>query len=403
MKIAIIGKGTSAILTALCLIKDDHDVEFFYDPDTQPLSVGESTTPHIGSLIFETLDISIGDLADNGIISYKNGIKYIGWGSGGSFRHHFHGGETAFHFESGILNPFIHNHLEKELGIKYHAERVDDYEIDGEQVHVNNKEYDFVVNCAGWDDDSEYYKPVFETVNAAILYTSEVIDDPTYTLHRATPDGWEFGLPFPDRNLTKHGYLYNRNLSDPDIPGKKIEWTPRFSKKLIQNRFEAYNGNRLFFLEPLEALSLMYYTEFAKSISDFLKTKRDVKDYNEANQDYLKSITSYSKSVAWYYSYGSKYDTPFWNNVQKRSNIYLNTQCFSNRYDSMQELFYASYNKRDEDLLSIGCFSYHDYKDVACGMLQRPVQKVLEDVFDYPLDALDIDDDMVDTKDDDDV
>lgn len=147
----------------------------------------------------------------------------------------------------------------------------------------------------------------------------------------------------------------------------------------------------------------MYYTEFAKSISDFLKTKRDVKDYNEANQDYLKSITSYSKSVAWYYSYGSKYDTPFWNNIQKRSNIYLNTQCFSNRYDSMQELFYASYNKRDEDLLSIGCFSYHDYKDVACGMLQRPVQKVLEDVFDYPLDALDIDDDIVDTKDDDDV
>ena len=29
MKIAIIGKGTSAIITALRLMQDDHDVEFF--------------------------------------------------------------------------------------------------------------------------------------------------------------------------------------------------------------------------------------------------------------------------------------------------------------------------------------------------------------------------------------
>ena len=104
MRIAIIGKGTSAIITALRLIQDDHDVEFFYDPDKKPLSVGESTTPHIQTLIFESLDITIGDLADAGVISYKNGIKYINWGSGESFRHHFHGGEVAFHFESGKLN-----------------------------------------------------------------------------------------------------------------------------------------------------------------------------------------------------------------------------------------------------------------------------------------------------------
>ena len=45
MRIAIIGKGTSAIITALRLIQDDHDVEFFYDPEIKPLSVGESTTP----------------------------------------------------------------------------------------------------------------------------------------------------------------------------------------------------------------------------------------------------------------------------------------------------------------------------------------------------------------------
>jgi hypothetical protein len=389
MKIAIIGKGTSAIITALRLMQDDHDVEFFYDPDIKPLSVGESTTPHIQSLILETLDISIGDLADAGIISYKNGIKYIDWGTGGSFRHHFHGGEVAFHFESGILNPFIHNHLEKEHGIVYHPERVDGYDFEDEQVIINDKEYDFVVNCAGWDDASEYYKPIFETVNAAILYTSDTIDDVTYTLHRATRDGWEFGLPFPDRGITKHGYLYNRNFSDPEIEGKKISWTPRFSKKLLQNRFEAYNGNRLFFLEPLEALSLMYYHDFASSIAEFLKGNRDIQSYQETNNYYLRNLTSYSKSLSWYYSYGSIYDTPFWKLTQARASVYFNSQCFSNRMDSLLETYYAAKNLNEEDeMLKIGCFGYHDFKDVHCGMLQRPIQKVLEDVFDYPLDPL---------------
>lgn len=403
MKIAIIGKGTSAIITALHLIKNDYDVEFFYDPQINPLSVGESTTPHIGSLIFETLDISIGDLVDNNIVSYKNGIKYIGWGSGGSFRHHFHNGTAAFHFESGILNPFIHNHLEKELGIVYHPERVDDYNIEDDQVVINDKEYDFVVNCAGWDDKSDYYKPVFETVNAAILYTSDTIDDVSYTLHRATPDGWEFGLPFPDKGITKHGYLYNRNLSNPKIKGNKITWTPRFSKKLLQNRFEAYNGNRLFFMEPLEALSLMYYEQFAENISDFLKTERDIKNYTEVNDDYLETITNYNKSIAWYYSYGSKYETPFWNGVKKRSNIYLNAQSFKNRQDSMLEKFYAAYHKHDPEIFRIGCFGYHDYKDVHCGMLQIPVQKVLQETYQYPLESMVNNENHLDIDDNDEV
>jgi hypothetical protein len=388
MRIAIIGKGTSAIITALRLIQDDHDVEFFYDPDVKPLSVGESTTPHIQTLIFESLDITIGDLADAGVISYKNGIKYINWGSGESFRHHFHGGEVAFHFESGKLNPFIHNHLEKEYDVVYHSERVDGYDIEDHQIIINDKEYDFVVNCAGWDDASKYYKPIFETVNSAILYTSESIDDVTYTLHRATRDGWEFGLPFPERGLTKHGYLYNRNFSDPQIEGKKISWTPRFSQKLLQNPFEAYNGNRLFFLEPLEALSLYYYSEFATSIAEFLKTDRDETSYQEVNLHYLKNMTSYMKSVSWFYSYGSIYDSPFWKVTQARANVYFNSQCLSNRLDSLLEAYHSK-------SINIGCFDYHDFKDIHCGMLQRPIQKVLEGVFKYPSDPLHIQDNLV--------
>lgn len=397
MNIAIIGKGTSAIITALRLMTSGHDVEFFYDPDKKPLSVGESTTPHIQGLIFEALDISIGDLADAGIVSYKNGIKYRDWGKGGSFRHHFHGGEVAFHFETGILNDFIHNHLEKELNIPYYAERVDDYEIDVDnKVIINDRDFDFVVNCAGWNDQSQYYKPVFQTVNSAILYTKDVIDDPTYTLHTATPDGWEFGLPFPDRGITKCGYLYNNKLSDPQIEGKRISWTPRFSKKLIQNKFEAFNGNRLFFFEPLEALSLLYYHQFAESICEFLKNKRTLSSYQEVNSNYLETITQYTTSLSWYYSYGSIYDTPFWKGVKTRANVYFNSQCMTNRIDSLLESYYAAKNLDQEgEIFKIGCFGYHDFKDVHVGMTQRLMQKHLQDVFQYPLDSLHLCEDSV--------
>jgi hypothetical protein len=382
MNIAIIGKGTSAIITALHLIKNDHDVEFFYDPDKKPLSVGESTTPHIQSLIFESLHISIGDLLDAGIISYKNGIHYRNWGKGKPFRHHFHGGEVAFHFESGILNKFLHDHLENKLGIPYHAERVNGYQMYDDHVYVNGKEYDFVVNCTGWVDSDDYYKPIFETVNSAILYTKNEIIDPTYTLHTATPDGWEFGLPFPERGVTKCGYLYNDKLSNPEIEGTKISWTPRLSKKLIQNKFEAFNGNKLFFLEPLEALSLLYYDSNAEIIVRFLNNKRSMRGYIESNEEYLRLMTGYLTSLSWFYSYGSIYDTPFWKNVQPRANIHFNSQNLSNRIDSLLELYYtdSKFSKYREcnGTIKIGCFGHYDFKDMHSGMTQVPMDKYIE-------------------------
>ena len=62
----------------------------------------------------------------------------------------------------------------------------------------------------------------------------------------------------------------------------------------------------------------------------------------------------------------------------------------------MLEAYHAAKNLKDEEeTLKIGCFGYHDFKDVHCGMTQRPIQKVLEDVFDYPLDPLHIQEDTL--------
>jgi hypothetical protein len=70
---------------------------------------------------------------------------------------------------------------------------------------------------------------------------------------------------------------------------------------------------------------------------------------------------------------------------------------FTHRYESLLEAYYADrYTTKEEpEYLKIGCFGYHDFKDVHCGMLQRPIQDLLEDVFKYPLDPLHTDDDDV--------
>ncbi len=81
MNIAIIGKGTSAIIQALMFIRYGHRVTIFYDSSIPEICVGESTTPLVMNLVQNVCKISIGDMLDDGIVSLKNGIKFINWGN----------------------------------------------------------------------------------------------------------------------------------------------------------------------------------------------------------------------------------------------------------------------------------------------------------------------------------
>ena len=45
MEVAVIGRGTAAIVTSLQLIRYGHKVSIFYDPFLRPINVGESSTP----------------------------------------------------------------------------------------------------------------------------------------------------------------------------------------------------------------------------------------------------------------------------------------------------------------------------------------------------------------------
>jgi len=388
MKIAIIGRGTSAIITSLVLLEHGHEIEIFYDPNSPYLRVGESTTPHIGQLLYRVLGISIGELVDKNVASFKNGVKFINWGKGKEFRHYFTAPTLAFHFESQDFNEYLINYLADRNIIKLHAEKVSNKKILENKIIINEKEYDFIVSCVGWNNEGEYKKPFIETVNSAFLYKKNEIRDITFTLHEATEDGWQFGLPFPHENITKYGYLFNRTLSNKDQIYKKLsnndlkylEWDQKFSCKLIQNKFEAFNGNKLFFIEPLQALSLYYYYYFAENIASYLKD-RNVNSYFEVNRSYQHEMVNYQISLCFHYKYGSIFESDYWKNVLKISNNIFNM--FPHYDDNFIIESFDISQRTKKNYLSIGVFGFDDFEIIDCGMKDESMENMLKNIQRY--------------------
>jgi hypothetical protein len=356
MRIAIIGAGTSAILTTLQLLRrnNEYQITIFHDSSLSHLHVGESSTPVVANLIFDVLNISIHDLFDLDISSYKRGINFVDWGKGNNFLHNFCNNQFALHFDTVKFNSFIHHVLSENNFVTYVDKKIDHYPDD----------FDFVIDCSGWSKiEDEYDDPFFETVNSAITFKKPIeYENPLSTLHKATEDGWMFGLPFIKQNEIRCGYLYNSKFSNPNIQGKQISWKPKIAKKLIQNEKLAYNGNKLFFLEPLQALSLHYYIDCVDLICDFLEGKASLA---KINLNYSHYMWSYQLSLAFHYQYGSIYKSSFWKKTKSNAEKIMHCQWLSeSRLDQN-----ISYDKLTGDSVTkIGIFDWKDIEIISRGM-----------------------------------
>lgn len=386
MNVAVIGKGTTSILTTLVLLQNGHNVTVFYDPLTPHIDVGESTTPHVQLLIYDVLGLSINDMVNHEIFSYKMGINFVNWGCGKTFHHGFSVGNLAHHFETKSFNNFIHNYLEKNELVTYVPKKVTgiDASTSSAVVHLGDNHsgmlFDFVINCCGWENDDNYINPIFNSVNSAQLFAEDLTSDhdSVNTLHLATEDGWQFGLPFPKKGKLKCGYLYNNQLiNDEEIEKKlidsgktvrgKFSWTPRYAKEMITHPRVALNGNRLFFLEPLQALSLYYTIEYASLICEYLN-EFTLKKLDEVNHQYNLMMWQYQLSLSFHYQYGSIYETDFWKKTTNNAKDFLRYS-FNGNYDILEMNL-----KRDMqsggrmNYSGIGCFRYNDVMQIHFGM-----------------------------------
>ena len=378
MEVAVIGRGTAAIVTSLQLIRYGHKVSIFYDPFLKPINVGESSTPIFVNLIEDVLDIKKSDLVDLGIFSDKIGINFVDWGKGNQFYHNFFTGDIAAHFQTEAFNQYIHQLLQERNLIEYYPHKVNDIKFENDKAVLDNKfSFDFVVSCTGWADD-DCDDTIIESVNSVVLFRKNYEQYcKEHTLHLATEDGWQFGIPFPKENIFKCGYLFNNNfISEKEVIDKidgeyyqSFTWQAKSSKTMIKNDFHATNGNRLFFFEPLEALTLHYFVECGRLICDYLDSRCDINN-DRINSLYERAMYENQMTLAYVYHFGTVHDSKYWKHIKEKSIQLLNGSHWGtgDRFERKIEVDKKHNLNPDDSLSKIGIFEWQDLSIIHSGM-----------------------------------
>ena len=323
MKITILGGGNAGCLTALHYSYYTRNVEnifieLIHDPDTSPEKVGQGTLLDPPDLLFKAFGINWYDNPINA--TPKFGIVYENWGKKveKSMASPFPLNKVALHFEPAKLQEFI-------LKSGYFSVQ---------EKHIENVEQidsDYIFDCRGkpsdnWDDYEELINPL----NTALLARGKSKEcDINWTRAVATPDGWTFVIPNTTQT-TSYGYLYNDKITSTKEASANFEKLFSLSKQGIclneevdNLKFKNYvaktaiiddriilGGNRLFFLEPLEATAMEAYLFAARRTFDWIVNK--ITTPNLVNLEILYYTHQIQNYVMWHYMYGSKYDTPFW-------------------------------------------------------------------------------------------
>ena len=307
-KVSIVGAGNGGIFTALFFarFKEEYEVELIYDPKVPAEPVGQATLLDSPRLLWDAIGFN---WYNNSIhATMKSGILYEGWGKlNDKVFHDFSPDSMAMHY-----CPWeMHNTVLKSGYFKVVEGNVDPKDIDA----------DYVFDCRGKPKDFSDYEELINPNNSCLLGkpnwdTSKEL----WSRHVAAPNGWTFVIP-TDSNSPSHnycvGYCHNSNItSREDIENDMLEmFDVEITKHINFKNYVAknpviddriiLNGNRLFFLEPMESSSTQTYIEVARYVCRF-----GVKNLSNKFTEYIKQTQNF---ILWHYHFGSKYNTPYWN------------------------------------------------------------------------------------------
>ncbi len=313
MKISVIGGGNAGCITALNLgwatrWSDDIEVELIYDPNIPPEPVGQASVLGFPKLIWAAAGFNWYNNPFHATL--KSGILYEGWGKrNDKVFHDFPSDKMAMHFCPCEMQEYL-------LKSKWFNV------VEGNVTDTDSIDSDYIFDCRGKPHDYSDYDELISPTNACILGranwdTTEAL----WSRHVATPDGWTFVIPTavdsPSRNGGV-GYCYNSNITqkeeaeynflemfDVEITNH-VNYKNYVAKQVTKDGRVFLNGNRLFFLEPLESTAIESYFEVSRII---LQHRNEPNKINKKVRDYINMIQTF---VMWHYQYGSKYDTPFW-------------------------------------------------------------------------------------------
>ena len=314
-KVSIVGGGNGGCFTALFLswFEKDLEVELIYNPEILPERVGQATTLEPPSMLWGSTRFN---WYNNPIhATFKSGILYEGFGKyNEKLFHDFPASNMAMHYCPWELQSFI---------LKSGHFKVTESNV----LDPNKVDADYVFDCRGRPDDYTDYDELVNPINACLLGKPNW--DTTKALwsrHVATPDGWTFVIPTHEDSPSHNycvGYCYNSNITSKleaqnnfsemfDVELQHhVDFKNYFAKNPIVDDRIILNGNRLFFLEPLESSSTHTYVRWARCVRDYIINKNNPEIKKACNQvrDYIKQVQNF---VLWHYQFGSQYNTPFW-------------------------------------------------------------------------------------------
>ena len=319
-KVSVVGGGNAGCITALYLswYKKELEVELIYNPDVPCERVGQASVLDPPKLLWAATGFN---WYNNPIhATMKSGILYEGFGKyNEEVIHAFPAESMAMHYCPWEMQKHVLNsgHF-----------KVTEGDVDPKDVDA-----DYVFDCRGKPKDFSDYDDLINPTNAAILAKPNWDTTKAFwSRHVATPDGWTFIIPTHSESPSHDycvGYCYNSNITSKedaesnlssmfDVEIKKhLKFKNYLAKNPIVDDRIFLNGNRLFFLEPLESSSVQAYVECARFFVDYIITKKEsIEQAACSAKQYIRQLQNF---VLWHYQFGPKYDTPFWDYATKLS------------------------------------------------------------------------------------
>jgi len=336
MKIVIIGAGSGGVWTALHYAywtRNDKniEIELIYNPEIDSFPVGQGTILGSPQLLFKACGI---DWYHNEVrATPKFGVLYENFSKKNkNIFHNFNFQGVAMQVDPKYLQKYILN-----SGLFTVKE--------GNIIDFDTVDADVIFDCRGntKTDDVEY-ESLYCPVNSVLLAISAMHDSTqNWTRSVATPDGWTFVIP-NTTETTSYGYLYNKDITP--LETAKTNFSELFGKefpneiKTVNLPFESYlakeplridsngrkiilNGNRLAFLEPMEATAIALYLDVAKYSFNWVIDKNEPLSQKTKLEELTFTIRKYIHEIQtfilWHYTKGSVYDTPFWREAQAKT------------------------------------------------------------------------------------
>ena len=329
-KITIIGGGNAGCLTALhygyytkklphqMYSDTDYEIELLHNPDRSPEKVGQGTLIDVVDLMWNALQFN---WMENDVeATLKLGILYEGWGKKNDF----------------VLHPLYKGTLHVSPNKLQSAILKSGYfEVkEGDDVEYEDIDSDYIFDCREKPakiDGNDLYNELDGNVNAVILAQDSKRDlQQNWTRAVATPDGWCFSIPL--FNSTSYGYLYNHKITSYEKAKEnfeklfniKSEERFHFNQYVIKNPIIddriILNGNNLFYIDPLEATAMSSYLHWARLTYDWIvDSDISLATPDKITKEFQEYISKINHFISWHYSYGSKYNTPFWEEANRKS------------------------------------------------------------------------------------